>query len=645
MTVPPSGRSPGSPEGHDRVGRAGGGASDGPLSVLVLATWFGALAGLLEVLVLLAWHRIDNAAVLGALQMNRHFLWMIPVSHLSVFLTCGLPVALIARVRPGAARRGGVFLFSSLFAFALLKMVPGLYTTAAAVLALGLGYRAGSVGGVGSDRRRRLVRTSLPVLLALVMGLGGLSYYHVRLAEGRALAALPAAAPGAPNVLLIVLDTVRADHLSVYGYGRDTTPNLARLARRGVVFGEARSAAPWTLPSHASLFTGRWPHELRVAGDRPLDATYPTLAGFLAEHGYATAGFVGNTYFCNSWYGLARGFAHYEDYYEQNVVVSPGEALRCTALGRWLIRVAGPACKIRPETVAAQKDAERVNRDFLRWVAANRGRPFFAFLNYIDAHDPYLTPPGFDRHFGLKPETPADVELIRNWHHRGQAAHSRRDVTLVGDAYDDCLAYLDMHLGRLFDALERDGTLRDTLVVVTSDHGEQLGEHGLHGHGKSLYRKEVHVPLLVVGPTGIPMGRSIADPVSLRDVAATVVERLGLAARSPFPGRSLARCWEPASARGAIGRGEPILSEVSVRDKPAKRLNPKLAPAQLGPMSSILTGGKVYIRDALGREELYDVASDPDEAHDLARSPGSRADLERCRIGLDRLVGGDEVRR
>ena len=134
-------------------------------------------------------------------------------------------------------------------------------------------------------------------------------------------------------MLLVVLDTVRADRLSLYGYGRDTTPNLARLAERGVVFNEARSAAPWTLPSHASLFTGRWPHELNVSGDRPLDGTFPTLAEFLAKHGYATAGFVGNTYFCNSWYGLNRGFFHYEDYYEQNIIISPGEALRCYGAG------------------------------------------------------------------------------------------------------------------------------------------------------------------------------------------------------------------------------------------------------------------------------------------------------------------------
>src|SRR5262249_16533674 len=297
---------------------------------------------------------------------------------------------------------------------------------------------------------------------------------------------------------------VRADRLSIYGCDRDTTPNLARLARRGVVFERARSAAPWTFPSHASMFTGRWPHELRVGNDRPLDATFTTLAEYLAGQGYATAGFVGNTYFCNSWYGLARGFVHYEDYYEQNVLTSPGEALRCVALGRWLLRLAGTAVDTRPENVNPPKDAAKVSGDFLRWLEVNRDRPFFAFLNFIDAHDPYLTPPGFDRHFGLKPGSAADIELIRTWHHPRPGPVSARDLTLVRDAYDDCLAALDDQLGRLFDALEESGVLQHTLVVVTADHGEELGEHGLQGHGKSLYSKEVHVPLFFVGPSGIP---------------------------------------------------------------------------------------------------------------------------------------------
>ncbi len=132
-------------------------------------------------------------------------------------------------------------------------------------------------------------------------------------------------------MLLIVLDTVRADHLSLYGYGRATTPHLDRFARAGVRFDAARSTAPWTLPSHASMFTGRWPHELAVERHGILGTEFPTLAGFLRDRGYATAGVVANQFFCGHDSGLARGFDVYRDY-----SVTPGEVLRASTLG-WLL--------------------------------------------------------------------------------------------------------------------------------------------------------------------------------------------------------------------------------------------------------------------------------------------------------------------
>jgi arylsulfatase A-like enzyme len=637
-----------------RVGREGGREGARPphaqrvqagLSVVASAAWFGLLTGFLELGILVIWHRLAIATVLGALQMNRHFAWMIPVAHLAVFLTCGLPVAILAAFRPALASRAASLLFWTLGCFALMLIVKGLYPAAAGMLAVGLGYQLAR--RIGADNRvfHRIQRISLPILLGCLAATGAVAYQRLVLEERRGLASLSASAPGAPNVLLVVLDTVRADRLGLYGYGRDTTPIIDRLAGRGVVFSEARSAAPWTLPSHASLFTGRWPHELNVTGDRPLDGAFPTLAEFLAKHGYATAGFVGNTYFCNSWYGLGRGFLHYEDYYEQNIIISPGEALRCTALGRWLIRLGGTAYNVRPETANTPKNAERINHDFLAWLEGNRSeRPFFAFLNYMDAHDPYLTPPGFDRHFGLKPESAADVELIRTWYHaRKPKDVASRDATLVSDAYDDCLAALDEQLGRLFAALEQNGVLDNTLVILTADHGEEFGEHGLYGHGKSVYREETQVPLLIFGPsrTRIPQGRKIADVVSLRDVAATVVERLGLSDDSPLPGRSLARFWQPLTAPPV--NDDPVISEVAIKTRVSH--HPKLAPAFRGPLASVIVDGKVYIRDATGSEELYDLARDPAETDNLAGSPASRPALERCRVAFDRAVPGNAARR
>jgi arylsulfatase A-like enzyme len=606
----------------------------GPGMVLATAAWLGLMTGLVELVVLFAWHQIDESTVLGALQMNRHFAWMVPVAHLAIFVLVGLPMALVVRLVRRGSFRATAWALTALAIVSILLMVPQLHAAATAALAVGL---ARPISGWLARRSRglaRVVRWSLPTMAGMVAILGALTFYHVNLEERRTLAALPAARPGAPNVLLVVLDTLAAGHMSLHGYSRQTTPCIDRLAKRGVVFDEARAAAPWTLPSHASLFTGRWPHELgKVSGGKPLDATHTTLAEFLAGRGYATAGFVGNTYFCNSWYGLARGFAHYEDYYENSILISPNEALRCTALGRWLIRLSGTAYNARPETANYPKDVDRINRDFLRWVDGEPDRPFFAFLNYIEAHDPYIPPPGFEQRFGIRAESIEDIEMIRTWHRTGNWYATERDKALIVDAYDDCIAALDEGLGRLFDDLERRGILENTLVIVTSDHGEQFAEHGKYGHGRSLYRQEVHVPLIVFGPAGVPAGQTVDAPVSLRDVAATVVDRLGFGAESPFPGRTLARFWETGGpvATGADPGGEPILAQVNSAANPSRTSHPRIA--------SVVAEGAVYIRDHQGAEELYDLDDDPAEARNLAGRPESAALQSRARAVLDALVG------
>jgi arylsulfatase A-like enzyme len=606
----------------------------GPIALMALAVWFGLVTGLLELALLLARQRFFHAAALGALQMNRHFLWMVPASSLLIFGACGLPLGLVARRWPRPALRLACYLLVTLALLALLLTIQGLYAVACVVLAVGLATRVAPRIEARAGQLRRLVRYSLPVFCGVVAVLALLSYHRVVLAERRALADLPPTAPGAPNVLLIVLDTLRADHLSPYGYKRDTTPNLARLAAQGVRFERARSTAPWTLPSHASLFTGRWPHELSATLECPLDATHPTLAEFLRDHGYVTAGFVANTFFCNSWYGLGRGFVHYEDYYQDNLVVSPEEVLRSSALGRRLLQVIGTATNTRPGVTNRRKDAARINDDFLGWHSAQGGRPFFAFLNYIDTHDPYTPPAGFDRHFGLRPETPADVATLQAWDQLDKTKLSPRQIALACDAYDDCLAYLDEQLGRLFAELGRRGVLDRTLVIVTSDHGEHLGEHRIFGHARSLYRPELDVPLLMVAPSGVPTGATVAAPVSLRDLPATIAERLGLGAASPFPGTSLARLWDPALAR-ARSTADPVFSEVAVQTKVSRK--PHRAPALRGPMTSLVADGTIYIRNADGREELYDLDDDPAEARDLSGSADAAPILGRFRQSLERL--------
>ena len=299
------------------------------------------------------------------------------------------------------------------------------------------------------------------------------------------------------------------------------------------------------------MFTGLWPHQTGVGENRPFGTTYPTIAEFLSARGYLTAGFVANTYFCNSWYGLGRGFTHYEDFYDEDLVVSVTETLRSSALGRCLVHLV----HLPLGAGRRRKDAAQINDDFLDWLSEQeKGRPFFAFLNFFDAHSPYVLPEGCGHSF-RPDETAADLDILQNWENRPKQNVPESERTLVSDAYDDCLTYLDSQIGKLIDELERRGLLDNTLVIITSDHGEELGEHRLYGHGRSLYSQEVHVPLIILLPGNRAAGRIVTDPVSLHNIPATIVDMLGASCDSPFPGNSLARCWEPGRGKHGHRQG------------------------------------------------------------------------------------------
>jgi arylsulfatase A-like enzyme len=485
----------------------------------------------------------------------------------------------------------------------------------------------------------RLTHRTVPLLAgALVttalVTIGGRAWF-----EHRATAALPAAPAGARNVVLIVWDTVRAGNLSAYGYKRRTTPNLEQLARRGVRFDPAFSTSCWTLPAHASLFTGRWPHELGVDWKSPLRDDVPTLAGYLAAHGYDTAGFAANLDYCTRESGLARGFAHYEDFpsdlYEVFArYVALGNRLEISdwagVVGRVLEKCSGRSFEtLMPRSREHAKNAASVDGAFLGWLSRRQGRqrPFFAFLNYNDAHTPYEVPDHRIPGFGLRPTSSRDRLILFGWNSADKANVEAKYVQMSIDIYDDCISYLDRRLGILLDELDRRGQLENTLVIVTADHGEHLGDHLLFFHGCSLYRQLVQVPLVIVEPKGVPANRVVVEPVSLRDVPATVVDLLSLGRDAPFPGRSLARFWGP-------GRPipEPLLMETG---KLLLLTNQGREPAAKGPMKSLVAGGMHYIRSADGLEELYALRSDPEEQIDTAGFPMARGLLQGFR---DRLA-------
>ena len=362
----------------------------------------------------------------------------------------------------------------------------------------------------------------------------------------------PAAAAQARHLILITIDTLRADRVGAYGYARARTPRIDALAARGIRFEHAFAAAPITLPSHASLMTGRYPpgHGARHNGIR-VDSAVPTLAKTLSAAGFATGAFV-SAFPLDRRFGLNAGFAEYGDR--------------------------------MPRGTRGRLENERPGRDTvndaLAWLTATRGAGprMFVWVHLFEPHAPY-----------------------------GQAGSGRP----VADRYDDEIAESDLQIGRILDALGTDAS--SSVIVVASDHGEAFGEHGEVSHSLFVYDTTLQVPLVIAGP-GVP-ARSVATPVSLVDVAPTVLPLLGLA-QFDSDGIDLSRTFAGAS--------------LPARDLYAESFAP-LLDFGWSPLRSLRSEGFKYI-DA-PRAELYDTTRDPGETQDL-----SAADVPRT-AGLRDKVG------
>ena len=592
--------------------------------ILYFVVWFGILSGLAEII----FPQIKELVGGRTVHLRSHAIWMPPLANMVVLAVVGLAVfAVVVRLpRPKAVRIVFV-VFASMFFLNVLVLESGflskIHFLAKVILSIGLAVALQRLIVRRVQAFERFVRrtTISLVLLALIltMAVGGRQYFR----ERRIIAALPDAPPSAPNVLLIVWDTVRAESMSLYGYKRPTTPCLENIAKEGTVFQNAIATASWTLPSHASLFTGRFNYELGTSWATPLDATYPTLAEVLTSHGYVTGGIVANTLYCCTELGLARGFTHYEDW-----VASPGEFALSSALirfafgQRWIRRLLGYYEHLD------RKPASRVTNDFLRWVdRIPTGRPFFAFLNYYDAHQPYLPPGDFAQRFGPTDQfTPFLVRYMFRTKPCLPSNTTAQELESIQNAYDGTIAYLDYDLERLFGELRQRGLLDRTLVILVSDHGEEFGEHSTFGHGQDLHIQSIHVPLILRLPGFVPADVTVKEPITLRDIPATVIHLLSLRDNGLFPGRSLDRYWlDPG--RKEMERIDPLLSELN------KCLWPPAAPAAKGPMKSIVTGDMHYIRNGNGTEEVYDLGVDPAEHNDLIQTPrGTEAAVQARRI-------------
>ncbi|HEU4565038.1 MAG TPA: sulfatase-like hydrolase/transferase, partial [Gemmatimonadaceae bacterium] len=351
--------------------------------------------GWLEILIRFAIHLIRGHPI----DVGPHVLWMTPVANLLWFGVTGLALALAARLWPRLARPAlvlGLLAFPAILSLLLLN--TKFFDSANVVLAAGLAVQAGTLGARHLPALERLARRGAVMAVALLAAatLGLLGWLAGR--ERWALAHLPSARDGAPNVLLIVLDTVRDFNVSLAGYERRTTPALERWAAEGVHFEHAFAPAPWTLPSHATMFTGRWPHELTTTLKTPLDDRYPTLAEALRAAGYATGGFAANLSYVTWQFGLDRGFLHFEDF-----PVTKRTLFVASSLGRWLWAHGTVRRLAGDYDLPDRKSAAMVGDGFLGWQASLGRRPFFAFLNLFDAHFPYLPPAPYDTLFGPRP--------------------------------------------------------------------------------------------------------------------------------------------------------------------------------------------------------------------------------------------------
>jgi arylsulfatase A-like enzyme len=409
------------------------------------------------------------------------------------------------------------------------------------------------------------------------------SFLPAALAAATALLAAACGSGGPkrpPNVVLLVLDTVRADHVSCYGYPLPTTPRIDALAATSDRYAAVSSTAPWTLPSHASIFTGRssFQHgaeavrlpDGRILDARALDESNVTLAEALHDAGYQTAGFVANNVYLSVPFGFKQGFEIY---------------------------------------AVDRQRAGAMNGKLLAWIdRIDRSQPFFAFVNYMDAHRPYnVEPLPEGARVGLPPPAPErPVDLLDALLDQVMAREQPPDPDLVHKVisqYDQGIAWVDWAVGQVVDSLVARGLWEDTLLIVTSDHGEYFGEHDLAEHSKDVYQEGVSVPLLVKRP-GKSEGRVLAERISLAEVPKLVFSELPRELRERYGATFLAG-----------DEHRPVLSEIYYTR--SKDLEAPWRARFLRERHALYADRFKFILSSDGANELYDLDSDPREEHNL----------------------------
>lgn len=448
-----------------------------------------------------------------------------------------------------------------------------------------------------------------------------------------------------PNILLISIDTLRADHLGSYGYERETSPNIDALAAQGVRFADCVSTSSWTLPAHMSMLTGLEVSAHGICDDalwrrREADGERPPLPSrgtFLPEvlraRGYRTAGFHSGMY-VEERFGFGPGFELYEKI---------GRTIYWRADPAWIERLDALREAQDHEGLEAwmQEQPELFDREkplagdgvdqATAWIEALRAEqadePFFVFLHLFDVHTDYVPPPPYDTLFDPGYEGSFDGTMVSPHDGPFRADMDPRDLEHVIALYDGEIAWVDSQLGRLFEWLEAQGLAQDTLVVLTSDHGEEFFEHGHKLHRKTLDRESIHVPLILRWPAALPAGVVVDEPTGIVDIASTIYSLLDVAPPPGLSGVDLGPLWRGGSIPERV-----VVSELTVLPR-------ELQPRQLLGLHS---RGKQLTRVLWGGE-LRTLSW-----HDLLADPAGLGDGELLRPGTPQWTDAqrsiDEVR-
>jgi arylsulfatase A-like enzyme len=605
------------------------------------------------------------------LHVSAPIIWISPLVDLVLFGIAACVIAVLATIFPKIPLLATtVFCLSFLTAYDWLTCIGRLRHWSCFLLSIGLASVFTRWAAQNENRLLRFWKRATPALIELFVVAFVAIHWWSGWRERREVGRFSSATPGAPNVVIVVFDTLRADHVSAYGYARETSPNIDRLAKEGVVFENSIAPAPWSLPSHVSLLTGKYQFEHGI-GDVPAMSLAglraaamngsETLGQVLQQHGYKTGAFSANRTYFSANLGFHKGFSHFEDYYD-----SVADCFVRTLYGREFARVyltrsdkSGPRRFIRwlgweslldkddegaapGGTQGVRKRAPEVNRELLRWLDSSpRERPFFAFLNYFDVHHRYGGPASYQGPWGG-----AEKQVPRLGNH--SRANDSASLGMTNDenneqlinAYDDGIKYGDDALGDLLQSLDTRGLLKNTLVVVTSDHGESLGEHHIAYHGEALYREQVYVPLVFWFPGHVPAGVRVPAVVSIASIPATVVSVLKLAPVADFRHPALDGVWagatpnENASALSEVAQIYPTAAEDLISEK-------YVPTSMQGAMKSLTTERwQLITHERLG-SQLYNYRADPHELNDVFHAAEHQEVVRRLMLELQSSRAGD----